>query len=373
MSRQASPAFLQGTTIRIGIGAPLSGSSAVLGMEMKQAVELATDEKNASGGILGGTIVSETIDDKGDASMGVTVARQFSEMQDLLGVIGHYNSDVTIAASPTYEASQLAVITPIASNPAVTDGKRRTVFRYTNRDDQTAAVIAEYLYHVRTKRRAIVVQTSTAYGGSMAGEFTRAFAGLGGEIAARYTVRDGEREFGALVGAFPPDFDLLFYGGSFEGAYILRAMRAAGLDALFAAGDGCWDRKNFLEPAGDACARGEGVLILSATAEVGHIPGSQGIADRYQQRFGPIGNYALNSYDSANILLDAIEQSARATGGVPRRQDVVTALREVKFQGIAYPNPLEWNDKGDNLAAVTALNVVDQGRFRVVAEIPRSG
>lgn len=311
MSRQSSPAFLQGRTIRIGIGAPLSGSSAVLGTEMKQAVELAIDEKNASGGILGATIAAETVDDEGDSRSGIAVARRFSQIQELLGVIGHYNSDVTIAASPAYDEAQLAMITPIASNPAVTDDQRRAVFRYTNRDDETGPAIADYLYHVRGKRRAVLVETSTAYGASMAGRFMRAFAGLGGEIVARHTVRDGEREFGALTGAFPSDFDLLFYGGSFEGAYILRAMRAAGLDVLFAAGDGCWDRKNFLEPAGDACARGEGVLVLSATAEIGHIPGSQSIADRYQQRFGPIGNYALNSYDSANILLAAIEQSAR--------------------------------------------------------------
>lgn len=62
MSRQASPTFVQGGTIRIGIGAPLSGSSAVLGTEMKQAVELAIDEKNARGGILGAAIAAETVE-----------------------------------------------------------------------------------------------------------------------------------------------------------------------------------------------------------------------------------------------------------------------------------------------------------------------
>ena len=289
------------------------------------------------------------------------------------GVVGHYNSDVTIATSSVYGAAQLAVITPIASNPAVTDRPNRTVFRYTNRDDETATAIATYLYRVRWKSRAVLVETSTAYGESMAREFKRAFTKVGGEIVSHHTVRDGEREFGMLVRSFPPDFDLLFYGGSFEGAHILRAMRAVGLAQLFAAGDGCWDLNNFLEPAGDASTAGEGVLVLSATAEVGHIPGSQSVADRYRQRYGPIGNYAINSYDSARVLIAAIEQSATSRAGLPDRRNVVAALRQLKFQGIAYPNPLEWNDNGDNLAALTALNVVDQGRFCEVAEIPRSG
>lgn len=51
------------------------------------------------------------------------------------------------------------------------------------------ALLLQTIYHVRGKRRAVLVETSTAYGASMAGKFMRAFAGLGGEIAARYTVR----------------------------------------------------------------------------------------------------------------------------------------------------------------------------------------
>lgn len=40
-------------TIRIGIGAPLSGNAAALGIEMKQVIEVAVDEQNANGGSLG--------------------------------------------------------------------------------------------------------------------------------------------------------------------------------------------------------------------------------------------------------------------------------------------------------------------------------
>src|SRR5437588_565238 len=137
MSQHAPNASLQGRTMRIGIGGPLSGSSAALGTEMKCAVELAIEEKNANGGILGGTIVAEVADDQGDTGTARAVARKFCATQDLLGVVGHYNSDVTIATSSVYGAAQLAVITPIASNPAVTDRPNRTVFRYTNRDDET--------------------------------------------------------------------------------------------------------------------------------------------------------------------------------------------------------------------------------------------
>ncbi len=66
-------------------------------------------------------------------------------------------------------------------------------------------------------------------------------------------------------------------------------------------------------------------------------------------RFGPIANYAVNSYDSARLVLSAIKQAASAKGGLPTRGDVVAALRSLHYQGIAYARPVEWDAKGDNV------------------------
>ena len=122
-------------------------------------------------------------------------------------------------------------------------------------------------------------------------------------MVARPTVKVGDRDFQALLGALPKDFDVLFYGGIAEAAYVLKQMREMGLDQLFACGDGCWSVKGFIQPAGGAATKGEGVLVLSAAPAVGRVPGSQAFAERYAKRFGPIANYAANSYDAARVLL----------------------------------------------------------------------
>jgi branched-chain amino acid transport system substrate-binding protein len=74
------------------------------------------------------------------------VARGFCARPEVLGVVGHYNSDVTITASAIYHGCGLAMITPIASNPAVTERSLANVFRYTNRDDHTGRAIATHLH-----------------------------------------------------------------------------------------------------------------------------------------------------------------------------------------------------------------------------------
>jgi branched-chain amino acid transport system substrate-binding protein len=358
-----------GRAVAVGIAGPFSGPSARLGLEMRRAAELAVEERNASGGIQGIRIEALAGDDQSSVEHGEGIARYLGTDASVLGVIGHYNSDVTLAASKVYHADSLAMITPIASNPALTERGLANVFRYTNRDDQTGRAIAIYLRERLEKRRAVVFQATSLYGRSMADEFVRWFTTLGGQVLTRLPIDEGEREFGRLVAGLPADLDLFFYGGSFEGADLLRAIRAAGRAHCFATGDGCWDVANFLEPAAEAATAGEGVLVLAASAAVGRVPGSGEFAEQYTRRHGPIVNYALNSYDATRVLLLAIDRAATAKGAFPDRAEVVAAMRDVRFQGVAYSRLLEWDAKGDNRASVTVLNVVDHHRFREIAEL----
>jgi branched-chain amino acid transport system substrate-binding protein len=172
-----------------------------------------------------------------------------------------------------------------------------------------------------------------------------------------------------MVSALPRGFDVLFFAGIREGAYIVKDMRTLGLDQVFGCGDGCWSRDAFLEPAGAAATAGEGVRILSAAPAIGEVPGSAEFAARYMAKYGPINNYAASSYDSARIVMAAIEKAAAAKKAMPSRAEVLAAMRATNFQGIAYARSAQWNSKGDNTAAVIFVNVVEGGRFKEIDQI----
>ena len=356
-------------TIRVAIGAPLTGGAASFGVEMKQAVELAVEEQKTVGGLRLETVVA---DDEASDAKAQTVARAFCDDPTVLGVVGHVNSNVSITASGVYQACGLAMITPMSSNPGVTDRGLANVFRLTNRDDHKGPGLAGFLYNKRGKRKVVVVDDQTVYGKGLADVFARTFSSLGGTVVTHPTVKVGDRDFHALLGALPKDFDVLFYGGIAEAPYVLKQMREMGMNQLFACGDGCWSVKGFIQPAEGATTTGEGVLVLSAAPAIGRVAGSQAFADRYTKRFGPIANYAANSYDAARALLLAIEEAARGRSGPPTRAEVLAALRPLRFQGIAYARPVEWDTKGDNKGAVIFVNVVDGERFREVAELTSS-
>jgi len=69
------------------------------------------------------------------------------------------------------------------------------VFRFTNRDDVTAAATARYLRDERQKARAIVVETQTVYGSSMSVQFVTAWKAPRGTIIDHHQVSEGCEHF----------------------------------------------------------------------------------------------------------------------------------------------------------------------------------
>jgi branched-chain amino acid transport system substrate-binding protein len=360
---------LTGQEIRIGVAGPLTTPSATFGVEMRQAVDLAIDERNGAGGVLGGKVAAEVIDDQADAEKGKAAAKALCDDPRVLAVVGHVNSGVMLASEKVYADCGLPIVTPMASNPAITEQGLANVFRLTNRDDHKGPALARWLTTKMGKKAAVVVDDGTPYGKGIADQFSSGFAAAGGAVVTRWTAKAGQTDFAAEVAGLPKDFDVLFFGGIKEGAYLLKDMRKAGLNQVFACGDGCWSVGGFIKPAEGAATEREGVRILSAAPALGKVPGSSEFAERYKDRFGPINNYAASSYDSARVLMSAIEAAATKKGGAPDRADVLASLKDAKFQGVAYAAPEAFDAKGDNIAAVIFVNDVDGDRFREIDQI----
>ncbi len=362
----AAQGDLAGQNLVIGVAGPLTTPSATFGVEMRQAVDLAVDERNAAGGVMGGKVEAKVMDDEADPEKGEAVARALCDDSRVLAVVGHVNSGVMLASEKIYADCGLPVLTPMASNPAITEQGLANVFRLTNRDDRKGPTLARWLTTKMGKEAAVIVDDGTAYGKGLADQFSSGFTAAGGAVLTRWTAKSGQTDFSAEIAALPKNFDVLFFGGIKEGAYILKDMRKAGLNQVFACGDGCWSVGGFIKPAEGAAAEGEGVRVLSAVPAIGRVPGSGEFAARYNARFGPIQNYAASSYDSARIVMSAMEAGVKAKGGPPTRADVLAALKGLTFQGVAYAAPVVWDAKGDNTAAVIFVNDV---AFREIDQI----
>ena len=127
--------------IVIGVAGPMSGQYASFGEEMKTGAEAAVAAINEQGGISGEMLTVAVADDACDTKRAVEAANTLLA-KDVRAVIGHFCSGASLAAAHVYADADVVMLTPSASNPALTDNNLWNVFRLTGRDDAAADLAA---------------------------------------------------------------------------------------------------------------------------------------------------------------------------------------------------------------------------------------
>jgi len=96
--------------IKIGLVAPFEGRYREVGYEVIYAVRLAVREANNAGGVAGHSIELVALDDTGNSEMAVAQARKLALDPQIVGVVGHWLDETTLAAAPEYVAASLPLL-----------------------------------------------------------------------------------------------------------------------------------------------------------------------------------------------------------------------------------------------------------------------
>jgi branched-chain amino acid transport system substrate-binding protein len=292
-----------GAQVKFGVGGPITGPSAATGAQMKNGVDQAAADINATGGILGQKITVSYGDDASDPKQGVSVANKFAG-DGVKFIIGHYNSGVTIPSSEVYQENGILQITPASTNPTVTERKMWNIFRVCGRDDQQGQVAGEYIAkHFKGKKIAIV-HDKTTYGKGLADE-TKKTINKGGIKEVLYEgVNTGEKDFSALVSKIKQSgADLIYWGGLYtEGGLIVRQMRDQGVKAPLMGGDGITSDE-FASVGGPGV---EGTLMTYGP-DPRNKPDAKKVVEEFRaKKFEPEA-YTLYSYAGVQIVKQAAE------------------------------------------------------------------
>ncbi len=291
--------------LKIGAGAPYTGPVAVAGVQMKNGVELAAADINAAGGVNGQKIEIVFGDDVADPKQGVSVANRFVG-ENIKFVIGHMMSGVTMPASEIYAENGMLMITPSATNPAVTERKLWNVFRTCGRDDQQGVVAAQwYLANAKGKKIA-VVHDKTTYGKGLADEMVKAFVAGGQKEVLYEGINVGEKDFSALISKIKgAAADYVFWGGLHtEGGLILRQMRDQGVTAALMGGDGL-STSEFLTIAGPSV---EGAMFTSVP-DMRKSPTAAAVVKRFADKKQDPEAFTLYAYAGVELIAQAANKA----------------------------------------------------------------
>ncbi|HET6351262.1 MAG TPA: branched-chain amino acid ABC transporter substrate-binding protein [Coriobacteriia bacterium] len=359
------------TTIKIGIGAPLTAGSVAQGQGIERGVRLALKQASESPEAkeLGITFEGVAGDDQGDPKTGVTQANQFASDSMLVGVVGHLNSGVSIPASKVYNDAKIVMISPAATNPALTTQGFNNIFRTCTIDSVQGPTGADAVVGDKVgAKKAVVIDDSTPYGEGLAAEFAKEFAAKGGTVAFTEKTSDKDSDFNALstkIKAAGPD--LVYYGGTYNaGALLSKQMKSAGVKAPLMGGDGLFDPEYIKLASAEAA---EGDLCTSVGLPISELANGKAFEEAYKAEYpsNEIGAYDAYSFDAATVITTAILKVAKEQGAAkvttPAGRDaVIAAVAATNMDGVT--GKVAFDKNGDTLNKAITVYRVEGGEWK---------
>ncbi|MGA9147294.1 MAG: branched-chain amino acid ABC transporter substrate-binding protein [Candidatus Nanopelagicales bacterium] len=346
-------------TWKIGVEAPLTGDQSNLGLGMLQGAQLAAEQLNSAGGVLGRKIEIIQIDDAANATTGVAAANS-AISQGLNGVVGPYNSSVGAQTLPLYLKAGVVPIRLTSDNS--TDGMGFTLQPMTS---QIAPVTANALSKFyKAKSVGIIYDSSQNYTKSTSAAVKADLEKAGVKVTSYQAITPGQGSYADTlqqVSAKNPDmiYSAVYYP---EGAKIAQEItpKTAGNSNYRCLLDYASYDSGYITNAGQAAAQRCNVVGVPAPTD---FSGSADKVAAFQQQFKqPPGTWSPYTYDSLNFLIDG----AKAVGSFNSAQ-LTSHLSTVKqWQGWTGTVSIEPRS-GNREPATVVVTVVTDGEFHVNA------
>ncbi|NHQ86624.1 ABC transporter substrate-binding protein [Iodobacter sp. HSC-16F04] len=338
--------------VLIAVAWPLHSSKATL----IDGINLAVDEVNQSGGVLGRKIKIQLRDDTASLSKGRLVAQEIADDISVAAVIGHLNSYIAAPAAQIYERAGLLLITPGASVQKITEQGGKYTFRSLPGNRDQGRQIADYAVTQGYKNIAIYY-IKNDYGIDLANYFEQRAHELGITVADRRSYNMGGDNHAAILadwGAFLSTDAIFLIGSLPESAQILHEMRVAGLKVPVLGGAGL-DSPELIRLGGKNT---EGTVVFSLFNMGDPRPEVKAFGEQFKKKFGVLpDSTAAQGYDTVKLLVQAMQA---ADSVVPDK--VASALRATKnWQGVTGLD--SYSAKGDLVGKRLSKVVVREGKF----------
>lgn len=169
----------------IAVSVP-AGSSVGSALEILRGAAQAQNDVNQAGGINGVPLKVMIASDDNSPDTCKQVAETLVKDSSVLGVVGHFGSDATLAAAPIYQQGGLVMISPTSTSVKISE-LGDYIFRTVPSDRFTATALSRYLVNsLKQQNAAIYYNAQSDYSKSLKDEFTTALYSDGGQIVSEF-------------------------------------------------------------------------------------------------------------------------------------------------------------------------------------------
>ena len=344
--------------IKLGVAAPFTGDYAQFGEYTKDGVELAVEEINAAGGVLGRPLEIVYGDDKGDSKEAVSVAQRFASDSSITAIVGHFFSGATLAAGPIYQQNGIPTIAMASTNPEVTN-IGDYVYRINVGDNYQGSQLANLLYSEGYKKASIIYDNSD-YGKGVSDVFANRFIDIGGEVLINDSyMGTQDKDFSIILTKIAnSDTEVIMLASYYpEAALIKRQARNLGIEVPFYGSDSLYTT-DFITLAG---ADAEGTYVVAYFHESDPSDAAQEFIAKFKGKYNKnVDAWSPYCYDAIYVMADSIERA----GSTDREaiKDAISATSN--FQGATGVTTFE--GAREPLGKELLLLVVENGEYIVV-------
>jgi len=301
------PAFSQ-DTIKIGEFGSLTGDNASYGVSQNQGIQMAVEEINNSGGVLGKKLDLTVEDNQTKQGQTTTIVRKLISQDHVVALLGEVASSKTLEAAPVAQEAKIPLIATGATNPKVTQ-VGDYVFRVCFIDDFQAVVIARFVLEKLHKTKvAFMSDVKQDYSVGLTHFAKDYLEKNGGQVVKEQSYSSGDKDFRAqLTDIKSANPDVILITGYYpEASLIIREARQLGIKAAFAGGDG-WDGASLIPVGGKAI---EGSYFSNHFSTEDKSAAVQQFVEKYKKKYNKLPDaFAALGYDSVNLLADAIKRA----------------------------------------------------------------
>ena len=339
-----------------------------------RSAQLAVEEINASGGMLGRPVELVSLVNR-QASLPLTIQTVENMIleDDVIAIIGPNRSTHAVAVGPLAQRHGVPMVTTAASNPRVTEAGD-FVFMASVTDAFQGRVMAQFARHgLGARTVATLTLRGDVYTEGISEFFVANFRRLEGSVVSEAFYASGTTDFSDLlagIAVLRPD---AFFVSAFipEIAAIVGQakaipMRNAAGEPTLLLGTDTWDSEILLAEAG---ADLEGGYFTTHFSPDTQVPAARAFIAAYRAAYGaePSGGDAVN-YDAVHLLHEAIERAGSLDPEAIREQLSATenysgATRIARYDGNRHP------------AKSSVILTIEDGEKRFFRQIdpPREG
>ena len=348
----------------VGVVLPMTGAVAAYGQMVWTGIKIAHQMQPT---VAGRQVKLVLADNKSDNVEAANAASRLIKKEGVVAILGPATSGRALAIAPLTEDSRRPMISPSATSPLVTQGKKYA-FRVCFIDSFQGAKAALFAYEkLGARKAALIIDVAQDYCVGLGGFFIKAFKKLGGRVVAVTKCATGDQDFSAQLGTvLNSGADLLYLPNYYtEDALVARQAKEQGLNIPILSGDGA-HAPELIKIGGPAV---EGLMFTAVFNPV--QPGNPTAVrffqlydqDRKEGRLDEAMTafHALGA-DTYLVLLDAVRRSRTTTGPAIRG-----ALATTKnFPGVS--GTINIGEDGNAVKSVTVLKV-QGGKFAYVTSM----